>query len=57
MLNAIEALPEIMNLLHGEFGALNAIDSGPKRDLRGTPLIGARGNQAYHPPKRPILLH
>ena len=51
MLNAIEALPEIMDLLTGQFGTLNAIVSGQKRGTWDSLLIGARPNQArlQHP--------
>ena len=48
MLNAIEALPEIMDLLHGQFEALNAKVSGQKKDLRDSLLIGARGTISFN---------
>ena len=57
MLNVIENLTEIMDFLSGHFGALNAFISGQKRGTWDSPLIGARGNHALTPPKRPILLH
>ena len=57
MLNAIKALPEIMDFLTGQFGTLNALVSGQKRGTWHAALIGARRNQPHHPPKRPILLH
>ena len=57
VLNAIENLPEIMDFSTGHFEAHNAFISGQKRGTWDPPLIGARGNQAHHPPKRPILLH
>ena len=48
MLNAIEALPEIMNFSTGQFGALHAIVSEPKKGTWDPPLIGAHGNQAFN---------
>ena len=50
VLNAIEALPEIMNLLHGQFGTLNAIVSSPKKDVRDSLIIGAHPNNILQYP-------